>query len=442
MTNLMLREPVEENVLTQQVPRRPGPSRRRRGGFWLVAAGLSALTAFSTAPSGLYGIYAREDQLSPLTITLVYSVYAAGILFSLLLVGHVSDWYGRRTLLVPAVLTALLASLVFASSSSLPALFLGRVLTGVSLGAAVAAASAWLTDLDAGPGAAATRRAQIVATVANVGGLAIGPLLAGLVAVHVTPDPRRVALVFTAVLTLALAAVALAPEGRPRPHPRPPYRPQRLTVPVAARAQFGAALTGDFLVFSVFGIFAGLASPFLSGTLHRPSPVLAGLAVLVSFGVGALTQVSTMTWPLRRLLALGIPVLVVGLTVVVSAAWVRPPSLALFFVGAALVGVGSGAIYRSTLTVVLTAAPAGERAGALALFFVVGYVGLSLPVVGAGIALLYVSFKVVLLAFAVVVATGVLLASPLLLRLSTPGGPTSGRATLPATPRGGNRGRP
>ena len=309
MTNLMLREPVEENVLTQQVPRRPGPSCRRPGGFWLVAAGLSALTAFSTAPSGLYGIY-----------TLVYSVYAAGILFSLLLVGHVSDWYGRRTLLVPAVLTALLASLVFASSSSLPALFLGRVLTGVSLGAAVAAASAWLTDLDAGPGAAATRRAQIVATVANVGGLAIGPLLAGLVAVHVTPDPRRVALVFTAVLTLALAAVALAPEGRPRPHPRPPYRPQRLTVPVAARAQFGAALTGDFLVFSVFGIFAGLASPFLSGTLHRPSPVLAGLAVLVSFGVGALTQVSTMTWPLRRLLALGIPVLVVGLTVVVSAA--------------------------------------------------------------------------------------------------------------------------
>jgi len=128
--------------------------------------------------------------------------------------------------------------------------------------------------------------------------------------------------------------------------------------------------------------------------------------------------------------------------VVVSAAWVRPPSLALFFVGAALVGVGSGAIYRSTLTVVLTAAPADERAGALALFFVVGYVGLSLPVVGAGIALLYVSFKVVLLAFAVVVATGVLLASPLLLRLSTPGGPTSGRATLPATPRGGNRGRP
>jgi MFS family permease len=427
MTNLMLHEPVRENRAARPVTRPIGPPNRRRNGFWLVAAVLFALTAFSTAPSGLYGIYAREDHLSPLTITLVYSSYAAGILLSLMLVGHVSDWYGRRTLLVPAVLTSLVASGVFAASTSLPALFVGRLLTGVSLGAAVAAATAWLTDLDAGPGAAPSRRAQIVATAANVGGLAVGPLMAGLLAVHVTANPRMVALVFTAVLALALAGVTLAPEGRSLPRPRPPYRPQRLAAPAAARAEFGAALTGDFLVFSVFGVFAGLASPFLSGVLQQPSPVLAGLAVFVSFGVGALTQVTTMTWPLRSLLGLGIPVLVAGLAVVVSAAWVRPPSLALFFVGAALVGVGSGAIYRSTLTVVLTAAPADERAGALALFFVVGYVGLSLPVVAAGIALLYVSFKVVLLALAVVVATGVLLASPLLLRLPTPGGPTTSR---------------
>ena len=167
------------------------------------------------------------------------------------------------------------------------------------------------------------------------------------------------------------------------------------------------------------GVFAGLASAFLTGTLHRPSPVLAGVAVFISFGVGALTQATTMSWPLRRLIALGIPTVVLGLAVVASAAWVSPPSLALFLIGAAVVGVGSGAIYRSTLTVVLTTAPPAERAGALALFFVVGYVGLSLPVVAAGVALVYVSFKVVLLIFAVVVVTGILVASPVLSRLAT-----------------------
>src|SRR5215475_768477 len=75
----------------------------RRSGFWAVAFSIAVLTAFSTAPSPLYGIYARQDHLSSITITAVYAVYAvfaAGVVVSLLLVGHISDWYGRRTVLI------------------------------------------------------------------------------------------------------------------------------------------------------------------------------------------------------------------------------------------------------------------------------------------------------------------------------------------------------
>jgi MFS family permease len=388
----------------------------RAAGFWAVAASVSVLAALSTAPSALYGFYRRQDHLSSITVTVVYAVFAAGIVASLLLVGHVSDWYGRRTLLIPALLTGLMAAVIFAGSTSLPALFVGRVLTGLALGAATATATAYMTDLDSGPNGVPTRRAQIVSTVANVGGLAVGPLTAGLLVTYVPGLPRLIYVILAVLLGLALAATWASPEVRPLPTPRPRYRPQRLALPAAARTQFGAALTGDFLVFTVYGVFAGLASAFLSGPLHRSSPVLAGLTVFITFGVGALTQVVTRTWPLRRLLALGIPVLIVGLAVTVTAAWMHPPSLAYFLAAAALVGVGTGSIFRSTLSVVIATAPANDRAAALALFFVVGYLGLSLPVVGAGIALQYVTFKVILLTFAVVVATGVLVASPLLLR--------------------------
>jgi MFS family permease len=391
----------------------------RAAGFWAIAGSMAILTAFSTAPSPLYGLYRRQDHLSSITVTVVYAVFATGVVTSLLLVGHVSDWYGRRTVLLPALLTGLAAALIFATSTSLPALFVGRVLTGLALGAATATAGAYLTDLDSGPNGVATRRAQIASTVANVGGLAIGPLASGLLGAYVPSVPRLIYVIFVALLVLALVATWRSPEVRPLPTPRPRYRPQRLAIPGAERAQFGAALTGDFLVFTVYGIFAGLASAFLSGPLHRTSPALAGLTIFIAFGVGALTQITTASWQLRRLLTLGIPVLITGLAVIVTSAWVRPPSLALFLSGAALVGVGTGSVFRSTLSVVITTAPANDRAAALALFFVVGYVGLSLPVVGAGIALMYVTFKVILLAFALIVATGILLASPLLLRLST-----------------------
>jgi MFS family permease len=406
------------NRSIKPVPR-PGSRFRlgRRAGFWAVAASMAVLTAFSTAPSPLYGRYQRQDGLSSITITVVYAVYAAGIVISLLLVGHVSDWYGRRRVLIPALVTGLAAALVFSFSTSLPALLAGRVLTGLALGAAIATASAHLTDLDTAPGAAPTRRSQIVGTVANIGGLALGPLVAGLIGQYLPAAPKLPYLIFVVLLAAAVVATIAAPEGRSVPRVRPRYHPQRLAAPSGARASFTAGLTGTFMIFTVFGVFAGLAGAFLAGPLHRPSPALAGLAVFLSFGTGALTQVATTAWPLRRLLHVGMPALLVGLATVVATAWVTPPSLVLFLAGATLVGMGSGAIYRATLTIVLGTASADQRAGTLASFFVVGYVGLSIPVVAAGIALQYVSFPVTLLALGIAVSAGILIAGTFLLRV-------------------------
>ena len=68
------------------------PRLSRRVGFWAIAFSFLVVAALSTAPSPLYGLYERQEHLSPLTITVVYAVYAAGVITSLLLVGHVSDW--------------------------------------------------------------------------------------------------------------------------------------------------------------------------------------------------------------------------------------------------------------------------------------------------------------------------------------------------------------
>ncbi|MGB0096200.1 MAG: MFS transporter, partial [Solirubrobacteraceae bacterium] len=78
------------------------PRLSRRAGFWAVAVSFLVVTAFSTTPSPLYGLYERQLHLSSLMITLVYAVYALGVVASLLFVGHLSDWYGRRAVLIPA----------------------------------------------------------------------------------------------------------------------------------------------------------------------------------------------------------------------------------------------------------------------------------------------------------------------------------------------------
>ena len=109
--------------LTLPIPRQAAslhvPRLSRRGAFWAVAFAFLSVSAFSTAPSALYGLYSRHDHLDPLTLTYVYAVYAAGVTVSLLLAGHVSDWYGRKVVLIPAMMVAVAASLLFVFWQSL-----------------------------------------------------------------------------------------------------------------------------------------------------------------------------------------------------------------------------------------------------------------------------------------------------------------------------------
>ena len=288
----------------------------------------------------------------------------------------------------------------------------------MALGAAVATATAFITDLDGEPDGGATARAGIVATIANIGGLALGPLIAGVLARYAGHGLTLPFVVFLAILLAAIVLVVLAPEGNPPLHPRPRYRPQRLAAPADGRRPFLAATTGAFMSFAVFGLFAGLAGTFLAGPLHHPSPALTGTTIFVTFAAGVLVQTTTTGWPPHRLLKAGIAPTILGLVILVASAWTSPPSLALFLIGGVVVGAGGGAILGGSLAVVIAASDPAERASALTTVFAAGYAGVSLPVVGAGLALQHLSPRVTLLIFGATVGAAILAASRVLVRAS------------------------
>src|SRR5580658_2564309 len=65
----------------------PGWETRRRrhhsAAFWVVAAAFCLNLAFSAVPTPLYVIYQHRDHFSTLMITVVYAVYAIGVIVSL-----------------------------------------------------------------------------------------------------------------------------------------------------------------------------------------------------------------------------------------------------------------------------------------------------------------------------------------------------------------------
>lgn len=86
-------------------------SKRSRAVFQLDAA--SALTlntitlmtfmAASSAPTPLYRLYQQLWQFSPVTLTLIFATYAFTLLGSLLIIGSLSDYIGRRPVIIAAI---------------------------------------------------------------------------------------------------------------------------------------------------------------------------------------------------------------------------------------------------------------------------------------------------------------------------------------------------
>ncbi|HET7048518.1 MAG TPA: MFS transporter [Solirubrobacteraceae bacterium] len=393
--------------------RHPAGSRRHRRAFWVVAFAFFAVMGFSTVPSPLYGLYRTRDHFSLFMITVVFAVYAIGVIAALLLAGHLSDLYGRRRLLLPALGFAIVSAVVFLASKSLAGLLIARLLNGFAIGIVASTATAYLAELHAsGRPQASASQAALIASAVNVGGLGVGALVAGVLAQWVAHPLTVPYLVFLGALLLSAVGVALAPETRKARKPPPPYRPQRLSIPRDERSRYFAAALSTLVAFAAIGLFAGLAGLFLAVTLHHPSLALAGAVLCAMFGAGVVAQVLTATWPVTREFEAGMVAMVLGVGLAVLAVWLRPPSLGLFIAGGALIGVGSGAIFKGAVGTVMSISPPERVAESLTGVFLASYVGISLPVVGAGITLArHVSPKVTLLGFAIAVSIGIAVAA-------------------------------
>lgn len=395
---------------------RGGRAMNHGAGFWVVAAAFLTAMAFSTVPTPLWALYQRQDGFSTFTVTVVFAAYALGVAVSLFLAGHVSDWLGRRRVLLPAVVLEAVAAAMFLSSASLPVLIAARVVSGLGIGMITATATAHLAELHALARPAAGRtRSDLVATAANLGGLAVGPLVSGLLASHVR-DPLRVPyLIFLALLVVGAAAVALVPETVEPAGERPRYRPQRVTVPAASRGTYFASSAAAFAAFAVLGLFTSLAPAFLAGAMHRTSHALAGLTVFLVFGAAAATQVVVARLAVRWQLAGGLVLMSVGVVGVTAA--VRQPDFALFLLAGVVSGAGAGTLFKGSVATVVSLAPERSRGEALAGLFLAAYVGLAVPVLGVGAATRFVSDEAALLGFTVaLVAVNVAVGTRLLRR--------------------------
>jgi MFS family permease len=369
---------------------------KSRLAFGLLAYAFAAIMVGTTLPTPMYALYAQQMHFAVLTTTVIYATYAGGVLFALLAFGRWSDAIGRRPVLLAGVAFALASAAVFLVADTVPVLLVARVFSGLSAGIFTGTATAAV--IEAAPEKWRTRAAA-VATVANMGGLGIGPLLAGLL-VQYASAPLRLSFVVHIVLALlAGVAVLVVPETSQRAGG---IGAQRLSVPAEVRAVFVVASLAAFAGFAVTGLFAAVAPSFVSQVIGIDDHAVAGLIAGSIFFASAVAQIAARNVNPQRAVAIGCAVLVAGMALLAVA--LQLSSLIGLIAAAVVAGIGQGISFSRGLAAVSELTPPDRRAEVSSTYFVVAYVAISLPVVGEGVAAQHWGLQTAGVTFAIAVA--------------------------------------
>src|SRR5690349_13319663 len=115
--------------------------------LWLKGVILASFLAASSVPSPLYALYRTLWGFSPLVLTVVFASYAVAMLGSLLVFGALSDYRGRREVVLGSLVLEIVALVLFWRADSVGWLLAARILQGAATGIATSAIGAGLVDL-------------------------------------------------------------------------------------------------------------------------------------------------------------------------------------------------------------------------------------------------------------------------------------------------------
>jgi len=341
----------------------------------LLASMVVALLAASSAPTPIYAIYQAEWGFSPITTTIVFGIYAVSVLVSLLTLGKLSDHVGRKPVLLVALVVQALTMIILATAGGVPALLVGRLVQGITTGAAIGAIGATMLDIDA-------KRGQLTNALVPGIGTATGALLSALLVTFLPAPTHLVYYVLMVVFLAQAVGVAFLRETVTRaPGALASLKPE-ISLPRAVRAHVMAAAPVLFAVWALAGLYGALGPALIGKLVGGNNAVLAGVLLVAFAGVASAAVLVLRNLSPVAVMLTGTSALFLGVAVTLVALGIG--SLALFFVGTVIAGAGFGGGFQGGIRIVIPQVAPHERAGVLSLLFVVSYLGFGVPAVAAG----------------------------------------------------------
>lgn len=386
----------------------------RTATFWVIVASYLTLMISASTPSPLYVVYQAEWHFPTSTLTIVFGVYAVALLLSLLTVGGLSDFVGRRPVLIGALGLLAAAMVVFAYADGVGWLYAARIMQGIAAGAAIGTLSASIVDL-APPGKAALA-GLLNALIPSIG-LGLGALIAGAFAEFAPAPTVFVFVVVAATLAVLVTLIAFAAESEKRRDGALASLVPRMRVESRVRGRFLRATPSLFAPWAQMGLTLSLLVSLAAVQFGITNHFESGLIVVAVCLAGTVSGFALRGVEPARANDLGAFGLIAGVVVTLSGLYAD--SLTTFVLGSALGGLGLGASMSGSIRTMSALPAPSERGEFFAAVYVVGYLAFSVPAVIAGFAAVHFG----LLHVAYVYGAGVILLAALVPALSRTSAP-------------------
>ena len=349
-------------------------------------AGAVLIAASSSAVTPLYRLYQASMHLTPFWITVVFAVYVVSLLAALLTVGSLSDYVGRKPVMLAALLVNAASMLLFAEAQGVGQLIVARAVQGLCVGIGTTAFGAAILDTN-------RARGPLLNSVTAFLGMTTGTLGAAAL-ITLAPDPLH--LVYDVLLGLTALMIALLwfmPESSDRKSGALASLRPHVGVPPQSRSILLRLTPANVAAWALGGFYLSLIPTVVASAVGAASPWVGGVVVSALMLTAAVAVAALKDWPSRRLIVMGTSTVPLG--VAVSMIGIQQQQVIALLAGTMIAGAGFGATFSGTLRSLLPTAHPHERAGLLSAFYLQSYLAFALPAVAAGLAVPVIGLSVV-----------------------------------------------
>ena len=357
--------------------------------YWTCVACSMALMISTNVASGVYPLYRSLHILSAFQITEVFAAYICGLIPILLVSSWLSAKYGLRTVIISALIFAVLGTAIIGFGGTFAYFLLGRVLQGVAVGLSTGNLAAAIIRLE--PNGNHHRAALAIGLAMTVGGGA-APIIGAVVAQYVAQPTLTPYLLVIILLALLLPLSFTLPCTKQH---TPSITWPRVPGPI--RKAFGTSAIAAFLAWSVAAMFLSVVPVVVASHLQHSDLVVPDIAAGTVLIVSGITQASARIRPQTSLQS-GYCILAVAAILLIFGE--VSEGLALILLSSVIGGIGHGLTFLGA-TRLLNAEISGldARTEVLAAYNVAIYFGVGVPALCVGALSTVISASLAVCAF-------------------------------------------